>query len=143
MNDRELKIERIDQDIDVVFLTADNFPHDVPDAYQVLNTLIPYNPSRRYFGISQPDRTGAIQYKAAAEILPMENISNPKLMKFTITKGIFVSLYIINHFKDSKSISNAFEQLLQHPKLDPNGYCLEVYKDYSDVDVQCMVRIIT
>lgn len=133
---------RIDQDIEVVFLRADKFPDDVPDTYKKLNALLPNNPIRRYFGISQPDKTGAIQYKASAEILPSENISNPKLEKYKITKGNFVSLYIVNHFNDSKSIGDAFEKLLQHPKLDPNGYCLEVYKNYSDVDVHCMVRIL-
>jgi hypothetical protein len=133
---------RIEKDIEVVFLTSPKFPNDVPATYKKLNTLVPDNPSRRFFGISHPDKTGEIKYNAAAEILPLEIISNPELQKFTITKGNFVALYIVNHFKDSKSIGNAFESLLKHPKLDPNGYCLEVYKNYSDLDVHCMVRIL-
>lgn len=132
----------IKEDIEVVFLNAHKFPEDVLATYNKLHALLPENSNRRFFGISHPDKTGIIQYKAAAEILPSDNFTGADLQKFTIVKGNFVAQYIVNHFKDSRCIGNAFKELLKHPQLDPDGYCLEVYKDYTDVDVHCMVKII-
>ena len=132
----------IAENIEVVFLKASNFPHDVPATYERLHALIPDDANRRYFGISHPDKTGAIQYKAAAEILPTEDVTNTELQRFTIEKGNFSGIYIVNHFQDSNCIGAAFQELLKQPQLDPNGYCLEVYKNYTDLDVHCMVRII-
>lgn len=133
---------QIIQDIEVVFLKASNFPNDVPATYEQLHALIPDNPGRRYFGISHPDSTGTIQYKAAAEILPSDNFTNTALQQFSIEKGDFAAKYIVNHFQDGNCIGDAFKALLNHPELDPNGYCLEVYKNYTDKDVHCMVRIL-
>ncbi len=134
---------KIDNDIEVVFLKADKFPENVPDAYEKLNSLLPTNPNRRFFGISHPNEKGIIQYKAAAEILETDSFTSSELQKFIIEKGDFVAEYIVNHFKDSTCIGNTFQKLLKHPQLDPKGYCLELYKNYTDVDVHCMVRILS
>ncbi len=137
-----MEIFQITDDIQVVFLSAKNFPNDVPETYEKLYSLIPDNPNRRYFGISYPDKTGVIQYKAAAEILEDDDFSNIELQKFTIKKGNFAAKYIVNHFQDSTCIGEAFQELLKHHKLDPNGYCLEVYKNFTDLDVHCMVSLL-
>lgn len=129
------------QDVEVVFLKVHNFPTDVPATYEKLHSLITDNPNRRYFGISHSDKTGKILYKAAAEILPSDNFTNNELEKCIIVKGNFAAKYIVNHFKDSKCIGDTFRELLRDPKLDPKGYCLEVYKNYTDLDVYCMVRL--
>ena len=63
------------------------------------------------------------------------------LEPFTVKAGNFASIYIVDHMKDSESIGNAFKELLTNPKLDPQGYCLELYKDFDDKDVQCMVPL--
>lgn len=138
-----MEIYKIEKDIEVVYLPSPDFPNNVPATYKKLYSLLPEHPNRRYFGISHPDKTGVIQYKACAEILDSESISNEELQKFTIAKGDFASSYIVNHFQDGNSIGDAFKKLLKHPKLDPQGYCLEVYKNYTDLDVHCMVRIIS
>lgn len=129
------------QDIEVIFLTAPNFPNDVPHTYEKLHALITDHSNRRYFGISQPDETGVIQYKACAEILPTDDFSTIDVQKYTILKGNFAAIYIVNHFKNSDCIGDALQELLKHAHLDANGYCLEVYKNYTDLDVHCMVRI--
>lgn len=133
----------INNNIEVVYLKVPQFPNDVPSTYEKLNALLAENLNRRFFGISHPDKTGEIQYKAAAEVLPSDNFVNSELQKFTILKGTFVAKYIVNHFEDSNCIGNAFQDLLKHPQLDHNGYCLEVYKNYTDLDVHCMVRILS
>ena len=133
----------IEKDIETVFLMAPQFPMDVPATYEKLYALLPDKPERRFFGISHPDKTGVIQYKAAAEILPGDENFSPELKRFTILKGLFAAKYIVNHFADANSIGNTFQELLRHPQLDPQGYCLELYKNYTDVDVHCMVRILS
>ena len=137
-----MELFTISQNIAVVFLKVPQFPKEVPATYEKLHGLLPDNPNRRYFGISHPDKTGSILYKAAAEILASDNFTNTEWQQFTITKGDFAAKYIVNHFQDSNCIGSTFQELLQHPKLDPNGYCLEVYKNYTDLDVHCMVRLV-
>lgn len=130
------------QNIEVVYLTVPNFPNDVKATYDKLLSCIAMDRERRYFGISHPDSTGKIIYKAAAEVLPNDNFAHSDLQKFTIKKGQYASEYIVNHFRDENCIGEAFQRLLKHPALDPMGYCLEVYKNFSDLDVQCMVPIL-
>jgi len=132
----------INKNIEVVFLTAPTFPNDVLSTFEKLHSLIPDIPNRRYFGISHPDKTGKISYKAAAELVENDTFDHSELQHFSIEKGEFVAKYIVNHFADSSSIGTAFQELLAHPQLDPNAYCLEVYKNYTDVDVHCMVKIL-
>ena len=132
----------ITHDIEVVSLTAPQFPNDIPATFEKLHALISDNPNRRYFGISHPDKTGTIQYKACAEILPSDDFTKTDLQHYTIVAGNFAAIYIVNHFKDDNCIGDAFQELLKHPNLDPNAYCLEVYKSYTDLDVHCMVRIV-
>ncbi len=130
------------QDIHVIFLEVPSFPEDVPATYERLHSLIPDNPARRYFGISHPDETGRIRYMAAAEISATDDYTDTGLQTFTIEKGFFAAKYIVNHFRDGNCIGDTFRELLKHPCLDPQGYCLEVYKNYTDLDVHCMVRIL-
>lgn len=136
-----MDVFRFDEDIEVVYLQVPNFPADVPSMYEKLQSFLPENANRRYFGISHPDETGKIQYKAAAEILPTDRFDNSILLEFVIKKGNFAAKYIVNHFQDSNCIGDAFQELLKHPKLDLTGYCLEFYKNYTDLDVHCMVRL--
>lgn len=138
-----MELLTISKNIDVVFLKVPQFPKDVPNTYDKLHTLIQEITERRYFGISHADKLGVIHYKAAAEILPTDNFTNSDLEKFTITKGIFAYIFIANHLKNSSCIGDAFQKLLKHPLLDQNGYCLEIYNNYSDPNVQCMVRLIS
>lgn len=131
----------LNENIEVVFIEASIFPDDVPVTYEKLKALLPAQPNRRYFGISHPDQTGKIQYKAAAEILPDDKINTSVIEHFCIEKGTFIGQYIVNHFQVSKSIGDCFQTLLKHPKIDQNGYCLELYKNYDDKDVHCLVRL--
>ncbi len=136
-----MKNYSINNDIAVVCLPSPDFPKNVPATYNQLYSLLPEYPERRFFGISHPNSSGVIQYKACAEILDSDNIENAELQKFTITKGNFAAIYIVNHFQNRNSILDAFQKLLKHPKLDPMGYCLEIYKNFKDLDVHCMVRL--
>jgi len=132
----------IEKDIPVFYVTANSFPDDVPNAYERLHSKISDATERRFFGISHPNEKGVIIYKAAAEELEPGEGAKYGCETFTIKKGEYISFYIKDHMKDSASIGNAFKQLLDSPDIDhANGYCLEIYKSYTDPDVNCLVPL--
>ncbi|MFZ2522288.1 MAG: effector binding domain-containing protein [Minisyncoccia bacterium] len=136
-----MKNYNLEKDIQVMCLTATSFPDGVMDAYKKLQSLITDSKERRYFGISHPNKEGVIIYKACAEVKEAGETEKLGLESFIIKAGDFMSIYIDDHMKDPQSIGNAFQKLLKNPNLDPQGYCLEMYKDFDDKDVQCMVPL--
>ncbi|HLA56719.1 MAG TPA: hypothetical protein VK623_11490 [Flavobacterium sp.] len=124
------------EDIKVMYVTAANFPDGIPDAFDFLNSLVPDVEGRRFFGISAPDESGKIIYKAAAEELFPGETQNLKLESFTIKHGAYMSFYIKDYRNHIDAIKEAFELLLGQQEADPNGYCLEWY--IGD-DVKCLV----
>lgn len=136
-----METTKLDTDIHVMCLTASSFPDGVMEAYQTLSAKVPNAKMRRYFGISHPDSTGKITYKAATEEMPGGEAQKLGLESFTIKAGEFALIDIRDHMRDPQSIGNAFKELLAVPQLDPQGYCLEMYKDFDHPDVRCMVPI--
>ena len=128
------------QDITVFYVLADSFPDGVLAAHQKLHALIPYSDKRNYFGISNPDKTGTIIYRAAAEELSTNEASTLTLETFVLKKGNYSSIVIKNYQKEITSIGKAFHILLSNINIDPQGCCVEWY--LNDADVQCMVRLI-
>jgi hypothetical protein len=123
------------EDIKVMYVTA-NFPDGIPDAFDYLYSLVPDVEGRRFFGISAPNESGAIIYKAAAEEMFPGETENLKLESFTIRHGAYMSFYITDYRNHTNAIKEAFELLLGQQEADPNGYCLEWY--IGD-DVKCLV----
>lgn len=129
----------LENDIRVFYTTADSFPEGILPAHQKLHALVPYSLERKYFGISFPDDTGKIIYKAGAEEMYEVESEKYNLPVFVIRKGRYTSLVLRNYRADISSISRAFDQLLQNPDIDPQGACVEWY--ISDHDMRCMVRL--
>lgn len=59
----------IDKDIKVLCTTASSFPEGVQMAHKKLHSLFPARERRTFYGISYPDKSGNIIYKAAADQL--------------------------------------------------------------------------
>jgi hypothetical protein len=129
---------QIEKDIKLFCIIADSFPEGILDAHKKLHSIIPFTTSRRYFGISRPEQ-GVIVYRAAAEEIEADKGKEFGCEPFTIIKGNYVSITILDYIKDPQLIFKAFEKLTEHPDIDPNGYCVEWY--YNDKDVKCMVRL--
>jgi len=129
----------IEEDIKVLCITASSFPDGVLAAHQQLHALFPPSKQRMYFGISRPDASRKIIYKAAVTSLAEEAEGNPELENFTIKKGAYISELILDFMKDVSQIGKTFEKLLNEANIDPNGYCLEMY--LNETDVRCMVGI--
>lgn len=126
----------------MMFLSAPKFPDDVPGTFTKLEQAILDKTERKYFGFSHPNKDGVIQYKACAEVLAEVEPNKYGLETMTIKAGQFASTFIKNHMEDANNLPNAFSELLKNPQLDPNGYCLEIYKNFTDPDVLCLVPIL-
>jgi predicted transcriptional regulator YdeE len=130
---------KIEKDIKVFCMQAETFPDGVMAAYDKLHALLPPGDRRRFYGISYGDPNGKIVYKAAAEELQQGEGSRLGCEEFVIKKGNYLSTVIKDYMKDLPEIGRVFQKMLQHPQLDPKGYCVENY--FNDTEVQCMVRL--
>jgi hypothetical protein len=130
----------IENDIKVICETAETFPNDVMKAHQALHSKLSSGDKRRFFGISRPEENYKIIYKAAAEVLPSDDINALGGETFVIKKGVYISEFIPNFMSNVSQINITFQELLKDPQIDPNGYCLEIYE--GETDVRCLVGLI-
>jgi predicted transcriptional regulator YdeE len=131
-----METKTIPQDIRVLCVTAASFPAGIMDAFHKVHEMAPGN--RTTYGLSHPDSSGEIMYKAAVNELPGD-AAIEGLEHFVIEKETYLSVTIHNFMQDLPSIGNTFSMLIKQPGLDPNGYCLEWY--LNDKDVVCMVKM--
>lgn len=129
----------IEQDISVICVAAESFPEGVQAAFDKLHSLLPSLGGRTTYGISYAEHLGKIVYKAAVTKLDIDEAEKLGCESFIIKKGTYKGI-VINGFMNSiPQIGQTFQTLLQDPNLDPEGYCLEIYID--DTDVQCLVKL--
>lgn len=129
----------IEKDVYCYRIKATSFPEGVLAAHQLLHTLFAFDGRRRFYGISRPEGKGAISYWAAVEKTGDDKIQDERLEEFVIPKGQYAGTDIKNFRNDIPEIGRTFQQLLTHPELDPDGFCLEWY--YTINDVLCMVPL--
>jgi predicted transcriptional regulator YdeE len=108
-------------------------------AYQKLHALLPSTKGRKFYGISYADEKGAIIYKAAVEESYGGEAEKFGCDRFTIPKGKYISELLTDWKKDESIVGKTFKKLLAHPKLDKNGFCLEIY--LNENDMRCLVGI--
>lgn len=130
----------IEKDLTVFYVEATSFPESVGDAYMKLHSLLPAGNNRTNYGISHMNEKGQIVYKAAIEeSFPGEG-AQLGCKTLIIRKGTYASELLIDWKKDEMIIGRTFQKLLQHPRLDKNGYCLEIYQNGKDV--LCLVPLV-
>lgn len=127
-----------ERDTTVLYIEATSFPEGIAGAHQRLHAMVPFSEHRKYFGIPRPEN-GVIAYKAAAEQIDPREAEMLNCKTLVLKKGNYISLYITDYMKDIQSIGRAFEDLLEYPGLDPQGYCVEWY--LNNQDVKCMIRL--
>ena len=133
-----MKKHELTEDIAVLYVPAESFPGGIQPAFDKLEERLSSKNNRKFFGISWPDQHGQILYKAAAEEKYDGEGKIYELDTFTIKKGTYISELIEDYKNNLPLIGTTFRQLLQHPELDTNSYCLEWYKGN---DVLCMVKL--
>ena len=130
---------QVEKDIKVFYVKADSFPNGVRPAWEKLHSFFAEPMKRKYYGISFPDKTGAIIYWAATEEAVEGEAAKYGCETFLIKKGTYISLLIRDFMKDIPSIGRAFQELTRQPGIDPEGVCVEIYETMNDV--RCMVRL--
>jgi hypothetical protein len=129
----------LNKGIPLFYVTADSFPDGIMAAHQALHKLVPFSNKRNYYGLSRPEKGGAIVYRAAAEELSEGEGKTLGCETLVLKKGTYACTVIKDYLQNLPAIQKAFSALLQHPHLDPQGYCVEWY--FNETDVSCMVRL--
>ena len=129
----------INKNIKVLCVTASSFPADVQTAHKKLHSLVHSTLQRTFYGISFPDKNGNIIYKAATEERYDDETMSLNLETFVIRKGVYISEVLVDWRKDEPSVGRTFQKLLSDPRIDKNGYCLEIY--LNDRDMRCLVPL--
>jgi hypothetical protein len=128
----------IDKDINLIYEQAASFPEDVKDAHDKLHSLFPFTTERKYLGLSRPEN-GVIIYMAAVEEITPGEAEKFDFPTMTLKNGNYISITIHDFMEDIPAIGQTFQELLTHPGIDPQGYCVEWY--FNIYDVRCMVRL--
>ena len=141
-----MEVIALDNDIRVFFVTAKSFPNGIAEAHEMLTKLVPVSKQRKFFGISRPEGSAGIIYRAAAEEISKGEAQKLNCDTLVLKKGSYISLTIEDYTRDVHAIEGAFKKLLAHPGIDPQGYCVEWYLPSGATpleakDVMCMVRL--
>ena len=128
----------IDKDIKLIYEQAASFPEGVKAAHDKIHSLFPFTTERKYLGLSRPEN-GVIIYRAAVEEIAPGEAEKFDLPTMTLKKGNYISITIHDFMQDIPAIGKTFQELLAHPGIDPQGYCVEWY--FNMDDVRCMVRL--
>lgn len=131
---------RIENDIRVFYITAESFPAGVLDAHNTLHALVPFSRRRKYFGISRPENSGDIVYRAGTEETRLNEGREYNCDTLILRKGNYITLPVTDFRDEPQRIEHAFQILLTHPDLDPQGYCVEWYLNDRE-EVKCMIRL--
>ncbi|RYY66432.1 MAG: transcriptional regulator [Chitinophagaceae bacterium] len=130
----------LETDIPLLCLEAASFPDGVLRAHEELQLLVPPARERSYFGLSRPGGRGGIVYRAAAEQLSPEEAVFETLERIVLRRGHYLGRFVPDFRKDVSVIGNTFRELLRHPALDPQGYCVEWYGEDAK-NVTLLVRL--
>lgn len=134
-----MEIISLDKDIKTFYVTAKTFPMGVRNAHEKIHAMLPTTAGRQFYGISNSDTEGGIIYRAAvAEIFDGE-AKQYNLPTFIIKKGTYISEALKDYHKDVSIVGKTFQAMLKDPRLDNEGYCLEIYP--NERDIQCLVKI--
>jgi predicted transcriptional regulator YdeE len=128
------------KDVNVFYVKARSFPEGIASAFEQLQRLLRDAKGRQFYGLSRPNEKGVIEYKAAVEELKPDEGRDLGCERMVIKKGTYSGTVIRDYQKHIEKIQATFQELLQDPKLDPQGYCVEMY--LGDKDVRCMVRLV-
>ncbi|MBP9211391.1 MAG: GyrI-like domain-containing protein [Bacteroidetes bacterium] len=131
----------IEKDIRLLTVKAVRFPEGIQGAFDELRKRLPSGDDRMPYGISKPEKDGTIVYRAGVETETAGEEATEGLELVTLSKGIYASITISDWQRKIHTLSDIFENLLQHPQLDPATPCIEVYR--SRTELVCMVRIKT
>lgn len=141
-----MEVITLNNDISVFFITAKSFPNGIAEAHGTLTKLVPSSKERKFFGISRPEGSEGIVYRAAAEEASPGEGEKLNCDTLVLKKGRYISLIVNDYTRDTQAIERAFKKLLEYPGIDPQGYCVEWYlpagtPPLEAKNARCMVRL--
>ena len=125
---------KIEEDKSVIVCQASSFPDGIMPAFQQLHNRVPNAFQRTTYGLSRPGGSKEnIIYKAAVDESYEGEGKALGLDTMIIPAGVYSSVIITDYMKHPSAIGTAFMQLLSVPDIDPDGFCLEIYKNNNEV----------
>lgn len=134
-----MELYELPHDVYVMCVQATSFPSGVLAAHQQLHSMLPTTVGRHFYGVSRPDATRAIIYRAAVEEQFNGEAAKYGCEQFVIKKGSYISAVVADFMAQPQLIGHTFQAMLQRADIDPNGACIEVY--LTETSVRCMVRL--
>lgn len=127
----------LENDIHLFCVKAKSFPQGIMPAFGELQRLAPASAASTHYGISHGSADGIVYFAGTDEAIDeLKKAGIP----FTVKKGTYRAVDIPDFMRDPMQVGKTFQQLTALPELDPEGCCVEVY--LNDTDVRCMVRVI-
>ncbi|CAN5207508.1 hypothetical protein BH09BAC1_BH09BAC1_03740 [soil metagenome] len=127
----------LQNDIKVLFVKAESFPDGILVAYQELEQKLGDVTSRTFYGLSRMEDGCGIAYYACAQ--QKDASAALDLPTIIIDKGTYLTQTISNWRGSEHLIRETFARLIKDPRLMPDSFCVEWYKENGEV--MCMVRI--
>ncbi len=125
----------LENDINLFCVKAKSFPQGIRAAFDELERLAPA--PRKLFGISHGSAAGIVYFAGTDEATDALKKAG---IPFTLKKGTYRAVDIPGVMHNPMLVGKTFQQLTALPELDPEGCCVEMY--LNDTDVRCMVRVI-
>ncbi len=133
-----MKEQKIPADIPLLCAKATSFPDGILAAFRLIEDTDPEFCKRKFHGLSRGNQSGGIVYWACVEKRsPDETLHG--LENRIIKKGTYACREVRDFKKNTSLIGETFRELLKHPRLDPESYCVEIYDESA---VKCMVRLL-
>jgi len=126
---------KIEKDIEVVCVTASNFPEGIQETFRHLFGQLDKHNERTIYGISY-NTNGKMVYKAAATALVGDN---ENLERLTIQHGNYATKEIKDYYNNIPEIGKTFQEFISTLDYDPQGVCVELYLDQQDM--LCMIKL--
>lgn len=128
--------QRINKDVRLLCAKATSFPQGIMEAFARIEQANPDFCLRTFYGLSRGNRVGGIDYWACVEAA--EGEKHPSLEVHTVKAGRYLTTEVGNFREQPSAIGEAFRQMLKHPELDRESYCVE---EYHAENVKCMVKL--
>ncbi len=133
----------IENNIKTICIAADSVPEGIHNAHEKLHAFFPDKTGRKFYGIAHGNVQGGIVYYAATNEIFEGEAQSLNCPSFSIKKGNYNTILIKDYYKDIPSVGRAFDFLLKDARLEPDGYCLEMYPTpHNSKDIICCVKIL-
>lgn len=129
----------LDNDIKVFGSAVDTFPAGIGDAFNILMQKTGDSAGlRNYYGLSEYKNGKMVYYALAEEKFPGE-ADKYNYDEFSIKKGDYLSITVMDWQKNTNCIKDVFSELIQDSRVDKTKPAIEWYK--NEDEMMCLVQM--